>query len=110
MNGEKLACNFFIEKGFSIIHTNWRYSYYEVDIIASKNKILHFIEVKTRYSKQYGLPEESVDKKKMDNLMQAAKAFIHQHPEWSRIQFDVLSIILMQNENPEFFLLEDVFF
>ena len=57
--GEKLACTFFEQKGFVILHTNWRHGRCEVDIIASKNNVLHFIEVKTRSNKDFGLPEEN---------------------------------------------------
>lgn len=108
--GEKLACTFFKQKGFEILHTNWRCERYEVDIIASKNNVLHFIEVKTRSNKNFGLPEEGVHKKKMSNLKQAAEAFLHKNPEWKSIQFDVLSILLLKNTIPEFYLLEDVYF
>ena len=108
--GEKLACTFFEQKGFVILHTNWRYGCCEVDIIASKNNILHFIEVKTRSNKDFGLPEESIHEKKMNNLKQAAEAFLHKYSEWKYIQFDVLSILLLKNATPEFCLLEDVYF
>ena len=46
--GEALAAVYLLEKGFRIIHQNWRHSHWEVDIIAQKDHILHFIEVKTR--------------------------------------------------------------
>lgn len=108
--GEQIAYNFFSEKGFNIIHTNWRYGHCEIDIIASRNKVLHFIEVKTRRNETFGLPEDSINKKKMNNLITAAEAFTYKHPEWRRIQFDVLSIVLEQASNPEFYLLEDVYF
>ena len=85
----------------------WRYSHYEVDIIAAKNDILHFIEVKARRSKAFGNPEESVTKKKIENLMKAAEEFLYQFPQWKRIQFNILSINII-NDQPEFFLIEDV--
>ena len=46
--GEALAVDYFEKKGFEILHKNWRESHWEVDIIAVKNDILHFIEVKTK--------------------------------------------------------------
>ena len=54
--GEDIATEYLIGKGFKIIARNWRFKHYEVDIIASKNSFLHFIEVKTRNSLQYGYP------------------------------------------------------
>lgn len=107
-NGEELAREYFAGKGFLILSLNWRYSYYEVDLIASYNNVLHFIEVKTRKKSDHGYPEESVTKKKLNNLKQAAREYLFQHPEWKRVQFDILSIILGKEGN-EFFLIEDVF-
>ncbi len=107
--GEKLACTFFEQKEFVILHTNWRYGRCEVDIIASKKNVLHFIEVKTRSNKDFGLPEESIHEKKMNNLKQAAEAFLHKYSEWKYIQFDVLSIIIDANNNHEYYWIEDIY-
>ena len=105
--GEALAVKWFIQHGCEILHTNWRHSHYEVDIIASRKNVLHFIEVKARRSKKFGYPEEGVGKKKIQNLMNAAEEFLHQFPEWKRIQFDILSILLKKDEH-NYFLIEDV--
>ncbi len=107
-NGEELAREYFEQRGFFIQAQNWRYSYYEVDLIASHKNVLHFIEVKTRKKSDFGYPEDSVTKKKLNNLKQAAREYLYQHPEWKLIQFDILSIILGKEGN-EFFLIEDVF-
>lgn len=107
-DGEKLAVNYFIEKGFSILQQNWRHSHWEVDIIASFNNVLHFIEVKTRRTKKFGYPEDDVSKKKVINLINASEEYLYLHPEWKRIQFDILSINLLRNEPVEYFFIEDV--
>ncbi|MFT3903653.1 MAG: YraN family protein [Niabella sp.] len=108
-NGEALAADYLVGKGYQILHQNWRYSHYEIDIIASKGKKLHFVEVKTRTTAFYGYPEESVTRKKFKHLQRAADEYLHLHPGHLWIQYDVLSIILSKNKPPEFFLLEDVF-
>ena len=108
--GEKMAAGYLLEKGFTILHQNWRHSHWEVDFIASLNETLHFIEVKTRRSRKFGYPEEDVTKKKMENLINASEEFIYLHPEWKWIQFDVLSISITANKSPEFFFIEDVYF
>ena len=46
--GEQKALSYLIEKNYKIIETNWRHKKCEIDIIASKNKELVFVEVKTR--------------------------------------------------------------
>ncbi len=107
--GEELAAAWLEKSGFSLLHRNWRHSHYEIDIIASKNDKVHFIEVKTRSSNRFGFPEESVSDKKIENLMQAAEEFLHRHPDWKNIQYDVLAITLSNNQEPSFFFIEDVY-
>lgn len=59
--GEEIAIKYLKTKGFKIL-TNKFYAkkFGELDIVAEKNKKLHFIEVKTRSSRVFGLPEESI--------------------------------------------------
>lgn len=107
--GEQLAAEYILKKGFTILHQNWRHSHWEVDIIGHKKEVLHFIEVKTRRTKTFGYPEEDVSKKKILNLINASEEFLHLHPEWKRIQFDILSINLFNHAEPEYFYIEDVY-
>src|SRR5690606_3982189 len=107
--GENLAREYLINKGFTILHQNWRHSHWEVDFIASLNNTLHLIEIKTRRSKKFGYPEEDVTKKKLANLINASEEFIFLHPEWKFIKFDILSISISKNEPIEYFFIEDVY-
>ena len=107
--GEAIAANFLQKKGFVIIERNWRHKHLEVDIIASKGKKLHFVEVKTRTNTKYGHPEESISKAKMNHLKVAAEAYLFLNPKWEVIQFDVISVMITK-EKEEIFLIEDVFF
>jgi putative endonuclease len=106
--GEELAVAWLQAKGYLILHRNWRHSYFELDIVASKENTLHFIEVKTRTTDRYGYPEEDVTLKKLERLMNAGEEFLHQHPQWKRVQYDILSIRLSPHQTPEYFFLEDV--
>lgn len=106
--GEELAVEWLLAQGFAILHKNWKYSYFELDLIASRDNILHFIEVKTRTTDTYGHPEEGVTVKKLERLMNAGEEFLYQNPEWKRIQYDILSIRLHRYKAPEYFFLEDV--
>ena len=109
LDGENLAVDWLKQNGYEIMHRNWRHSYYEIDIIAFKNKMLHFIEVKCRNASPFGFPEDSVTKKKFKHLKRAADEFLFMNPGHRWIQYDILSITLHKNREPEFFLLEDVF-
>lgn len=106
--GEKMAVKYLLDKGYAILHRNWRHKNWEMDVIAEKNNKLHFIEVKTRRTTTFGFPEEDVSKKKVRNLMGAAEEYLLIHPKWKLIQFDILSITLEKNKEPDFFLIEDV--
>ena len=108
--GEEIAAAYLVKQGYKLLARNWRFRHWEVDIIASKQQFLHFIEVKTRYSLRYGRPEESITKEKMKNLKNAAEEYQYQHPEWKYIQFDVIALTLVNEEVKELFMIEDVYF
>ena len=107
--GEQLAVDFLVDKGYTILHLNWRHSYYEIDIVALKDEVPHFIEVKTRSSNEFGEPEESVSKKKIRFLLQAADEFLFKNQQYTNFQIDILSITIRIQEDPQYFFIEDVY-
>jgi putative endonuclease len=107
--GEAMAARWLTEKGYTVLHVNWRHSHYEIDIIATKQEKLHIIEVKARKDSPFGHPEDSVTKRKFKNLQRAADEFLFHNPGYKWMQYDVLAITLFPNKEAEFFLLEDVF-
>ena len=108
-DGEKFAEQYLTDRGYEIIYKNWRHSHYEIDIIARRNNRLHIIEVKTLTDTSLGFPEDSVTKRKFRRIRYAADEFLYQHPEYRHIQYDVLSITIHSRDQPDFFLLEDVY-
>ena len=106
--GERLAAGYLLQKGYGLVHLNWRYGRLEVDIIASKNSVLHFIEVKTRTNIRFGHPEVFVNRTKLNHLILAAEQYLYRNPQWNRIQFDVLAVTFTRDQT-DYFLLEDVF-
>ncbi len=107
--GEDLAAAFLIKNGFKIIDRNWRFGHLEVDVFAFKNDILHIVEVKTRTSEKYGLPEESITTKKFRLLQLAAIAYLDLFPQYTKIQFDILAIQILPNTPIDYLFLEDYF-
>ncbi len=65
---ESLARAFLRLKGFNILHTNWRCPFGELDIVASKDSALFFVEVKYRSSVACGFPHEAVSRDKLRKL------------------------------------------
>ena len=106
--GEDLAVDWLQQQGYHIRHRNWKHSYYELDIVAEKNGTLHFVEVKTRRNTRFGHPEEGVTKKKIARLYEAGAAYQEAFPAHKRVQYNILSILLLPNKEPQFFFLEDI--
>lgn len=108
--GEELAARWLKENGYELLHRNWRHSRNEIDIVATKGKFLHFVEVKTRMASAFGgHPEESVTKAKFKNLQKAADEYLFLNPGHLWISYDILAVTLHRNKEPDFFWIEDVF-
>ncbi|HEU4903791.1 MAG TPA: YraN family protein [Flavisolibacter sp.] len=106
--GEKLAELYLAQLGYQLLHRNWRYGRYEIDLIATRNDMLHFVEVKFRSCNQYGNPEEAVTKKKIRSLLQAIDQFLFLHPQYNDFRLDVLSITQTTPDDVDYFFIEDV--
>ena len=101
--GEDKACEYLKKLGFKIIDRNFRKGYGEIDIIAidsnEKEKVLVFIEVKTRSSNSYGSPLEAITYWKLKSLIKTAQFYKLTHrnlPENLRI--DAVAVILNGDE------------
>lgn len=107
--GEQMAAEWLEQRGFQLVFRNWKFARYEVDIIASRAGILHFIEVKSRHDDLFGKPEDWVTWKKGRHLLSAGEAFQHKYPEWAQIQYDIVSILLTPDGKRDLFFIEDVY-
>ena len=74
--GEVLAWGFLQKQGYSILEKNYRTRFGEMDVVAEKQGMLIFLEVKTRQNNLFGLPAEAVDWRKRQKLARVAEAFI----------------------------------
>ena len=74
--GERRACQFLEQKGMILIERNFRIREGEIDLVMEDAGILVFVEVKTRSSLQFGTPEDSIHKRKLDRLFKAAHAYL----------------------------------
>lgn len=77
--GEELAVDFLEKNGYEILETNWTFDKAEIDIIAQKNGILAVVEVKTRSSIEFGLPQDFVKPKKIQMLVKAINEYVTQN-------------------------------
>ena len=97
--GEKIAQVFLTEKGYRILHVNWRHRKAEIDIIAMDRNTLVFVEVKTRQTLIFGEPENAVNLRKQKNLIHAANAYVLKNGFDNEARFDIISIIIEKNAN-----------
>lgn len=92
--GEGLAVDYLRENGFRIIAQNWQSRLGEIDIIAEDKETLVFIEVKTRRTASYGLPQEAVTHYKQKQIIKTALGYLKSKRFINRdIRFDVVSIL-----------------
>jgi putative endonuclease len=92
-----------------ILEKNWRHARCEVDIIATQNDIIVFVEVKTRTNSTFGYPEEAVTESKQKKLAEAAEYYIQHVNHKGEIRFDIISILFNRNDS-EIIHLKDAFF
>jgi len=93
--GEKLAVDYLKSQGYKILKQNFKARYAEIDIIAKDKDVLAFVEVKTRFSEKYGIPEESITPWKLRTLKKAAQFYKLLHPELPEaLRIDVVAIEL----------------
>ena len=96
--GEDIAAAFLIKQGYEIIERNWRCSIGEVDIIACRDDVLVFVEVRTRRGQRFGTAEESITVAKQTRLIALAETFWQEHVcslrSW---RIDVVAIQLGQH-------------
>ncbi|MFK8059739.1 MAG: YraN family protein [Polaribacter sp.] len=95
--GEKIAKDFLLKKGYKILETNYRYMKAEVDIIAQKGETLVAVEVKTRSSDYFEDPQDAVKPKKIKLLVSAIDYYVIQRNLDVEVRFDIIAIILQKN-------------
>jgi putative endonuclease len=96
--GEELAAAFLQQNGYDILETNWTFQKAEIDILAQKDTVLAVIEVKTRSSLEYGLPQEFVKPKKIQLLVKAVNEYVITHDLDVDVRFDIIAIYKEENE------------
>ncbi|MDN3678321.1 YraN family protein [Flavobacterium paronense] len=90
--GEELAVEFLQQNGYDILETNWTFQKAEVDIIAQKENILAIVEVKTRSSIEFGLPQDFVKPKKIQLLVKAVNEYVISNDLDVEVRFDIMAI------------------
>ena len=92
--GEELTAGWLYHRGFEILARNWRSFHCEMDIIARKNGIVAFVEVKTRTRGHLVSPLEAIGHVKRQRLLRAAWAWMDQAGAQEQPRFDVAAVVV----------------
>lgn len=106
--GEQLAVEYLQKEGYVILERNWRFKKAEVDIIAMKGEVLAVMEVKTRSTSYFGNPQDFVNQKKIQLLVEAINEYVISKDLDVEVRFDIVAII-KNNQNFEIEHLKDAF-
>jgi putative endonuclease len=109
IRGERLAADFFLAKGFSVIARNWTCKYGELDLVIRRGDEIRIVEVKTRRtSPGPWVTHETVSAAKMARVAEAAARFFAAHPELPQAaHFDVFTVTFIGNAPPDLQWLPD---
>ena len=96
---EQLACDHLLGQSFEIVARNVRLGRLEIDIVARRGRLLVFCEVRSRSSSYLMTPAQSIDRRKVQHLRQAAAQWLRTHElAGLQVRFDVASVLF---EAPE---------
>lgn len=99
--GEDLACKYLENNNYKIIERNYTCFQGEIDIIAYDeiDNELVFFEVKSRRDFSYGIPAESVNKKKQSHIKNTIKYYTYSRRiEDTYIRVDIIEIVFWKNK------------
>lgn len=90
--GEEIATEYLVTKGYDIVERNWRLEHLEIDIIARHKQRFAFVEVKTRTNMDDADPAKIITKRKLQNLVRSATAYMKNFSHNFDVQFDIIII------------------
>ncbi len=107
--GENEAVQWLTEKGYRILHRNWRSGKKELDIVARHEGLLVVVEVKSRRNTVYGLPEEAVDMRKIRHIVASTDAYLRKFEIDLPVRFDVITVT-GRDDNRQITHIKDAFY
>ncbi len=110
LKGEQIASDYLLNKGYIVLHRNWRSGKKEIDIIAYRDDIVIIVEIKTRTGTKLLYPEEAVTRRKQGFLKIAAQVFMDENPGYRNFRFDIISIVMKGDQVAEIVHFEEAFY
>lgn len=97
---EEQTVRYLAAKGYKILARNWHCRFGELDIVAKKDQIIHFIEVKARRQFAFGFPEESLTAAKQHKLLRAITGYLAYQPN----QLWQLDLVIIEQRGEKYYL------
>jgi putative endonuclease len=95
--GEELASKLYLDKGFEILHRNFRSGKAEIDLIVKKGNLIVFVEVKTRTNINFGMPEGDVTRRQAKMIVDAAEQYTYTIDWQHNIRFDIIAVVITKD-------------
>ena len=92
--GEDIAVEYLIQKGYYILDRNWRTGRYELDIVARLADVLVVVEVKTRQRRYQQTPDEAINYRKMLHLVRASDRYVRMHGYKLKVRIDIIMVVI----------------
>jgi putative endonuclease len=108
-NGEDIAVEFLKKKGYKILFRNWKWGKHEIDIIAVRDDIVAFVEVKTRLEEFMVDLGTVISRAKQQSIIFAAEGYIKRYNIDSISRFDLITII-GKGDNQKIEHIEEAFY
>jgi len=100
--GEEIARNFLIKKGFVLVESNYSNNLGEIDLIMTDKDWLVFVEVKLKVGDRFGYPEEMINKNKLSRIKRIAEGFLVLEPQiankFQKYRIDSVCVVLDENK------------
>jgi putative endonuclease len=107
--GELLVITHLEQDGYIIAAQNYQKKYGEIDIVARKDDVVAFVEVKLR-KKKYFATSEVITPSKQRKIIATAKAFILEHKIYNALyRFDVALVTFDHNKQPDITYIPNAF-
>jgi putative endonuclease len=98
--GESCASAYLSNHGFKTVERNIRTPYGEIDLIAQKDDLTLFVEVKTRANSNNGFPEENITDLKFERMCECAEWYLDNRPDQVKVWRIDLITIIGKNDTP----------
>ena len=105
--GERAATDYLRQAGYEIRALNWQQGRYELDIVASKEGVMHFVEVKTRHAGSLTPPEAAATQRKFRALTRAAACYLRVSGWEGEVQFDLAAAEMLPDGSVRVELIEN---